>query len=183
MYIGKKLKELRKQKKIKLIDLATKSGVQIATLSRIENLKMTGTLESHMKIAEALDVDVTYLYSDIITQEEQDYTLSEENKTDVYVHNAGSSYEILTTRLMSRKMMPIMLSINVKSKTNIEQGRPGTERFIYVLEGKLEIETDDGPFILDEGHTLHFDGSKKHCFVNKAKKTVKALIVSSPILL
>ena len=69
MYIGKRVQELRKVRGMSLTELAEKSGVQIATLSRIENMKMTGTLESHMNIARALGVDVTQLYSAIIREE------------------------------------------------------------------------------------------------------------------
>ncbi|MCK5178412.1 MAG: helix-turn-helix transcriptional regulator, partial [Candidatus Omnitrophica bacterium] len=62
MYIGKRLRELRMAQGMSLSGLAEKSGVQIATLSRIEHLKMTGTVESHMNIARALDIDITQLY-------------------------------------------------------------------------------------------------------------------------
>ena len=48
MYIGEKLHAIRKAKRISLTELSEKSGVQMATLSRIENKKMVGTLESHM---------------------------------------------------------------------------------------------------------------------------------------
>ena len=44
MLIGKRVKELRKARNMSLSELAKLSGVQIATLSRIENLKMIGTL-------------------------------------------------------------------------------------------------------------------------------------------
>jgi len=61
MYIGEKLHAIRKAKRISLTELSEKSGVQMATLSRIENKKMVGTLESHMQIAKVLGIDVTEL--------------------------------------------------------------------------------------------------------------------------
>ena len=66
MYIGKRLHELRRAKGMSLSQLSQRSGVQIATLSRIEHLKMTGTLQSHMNIARALGVNLGQLYKDII---------------------------------------------------------------------------------------------------------------------
>ena len=39
MYIGEKLHAIRKAKRISLTELSEKSGVQMATLSRIENQK------------------------------------------------------------------------------------------------------------------------------------------------
>src|SRR5882757_9175179 len=65
MFIGSKMLALRKAKRMSLTELSQTSGVQLATLSRIENMKMVGTLESHIQIAKALGVDVTELYKDI----------------------------------------------------------------------------------------------------------------------
>ena len=45
MYIGKRLREIRQAQGMSLTTLAEKSGVQIATLSRMENLKITRTPE------------------------------------------------------------------------------------------------------------------------------------------
>ena len=181
MYIGSKVRELRKQQGMKLIDLAAKSGIQIATLSRIEHQKMTGTLESHMKIAEALGVDVTLLYSDMSVAPESE--IIQEKQTDVFVHSDKSSYEILTTRLMSRKMMPILLKVEPGGSTNVEQGKSGTERFVYILQGKLELTVGDQNYSLKKGNTLHFDGSITHQFKNTAKDNAQALVVTTPILL
>lgn len=180
MYIGKKIKELRKQQNMKLIDLAAKTGIQIATLSRIENCKMTGTLESHMQIAKALGTDVTLLYSDIeVDNDTQDDQLA----ADVFVHSENSSYEILTTRLMSRKMMPILLKIDAGGSTNAEQGKSGTERFVYILKGNLEMRIGDQTYQVKQNNTLHFDGSIKHTFINTSSEPAQALVVTTPILL
>ncbi len=63
--IGNKIKTLRWSKMITLKQLAELSGVQIATLSRIEHNKMTGTVTSHARIANALGVRLVDLYSDL----------------------------------------------------------------------------------------------------------------------
>ena len=60
--LGTHIQQIRKIRKMSLTELAQSSGVQIATLSRIENGKMTGTLGSHMNIAKALGVDITEIY-------------------------------------------------------------------------------------------------------------------------
>jgi transcriptional regulator with XRE-family HTH domain len=56
--LGKRIKELRKSKKMTLVEIAKKTGIDQATLSRMENGKMTGTLDSHMRLAlEAVRAD------------------------------------------------------------------------------------------------------------------------------
>jgi len=182
MYIGTKVKQLRKSLNMTLVELSSKSGVQIATLSRIENNKMTGTLESHMNIAKALGISVTDLYS-AITREGTEPEAGSANGADVFRHSDKSSYEILSKRVLARKMMPILLKIEPGGETNIEEYRPGAERFVFVLEGKLEIRVQKETYVLERNHTLHFDASLPHRFVNVGKSRMRALSVMTPVTL
>ncbi len=183
MYIGKRLKELRKDRGMSLTDLAEKSGVQIATLSRIEHLKMTGTLESHMSIAKALEIDITQLYAGIIKEEDKVDLRTAKSATDVFVHSDKSSYEILTSNILSKKMMPILLKIEENGRTNKEQNQAGTEKFIFVLEGKIEVSIGKESYPLSKHNTLYFDASLEHYFVNKGKSMAKVLCVATPVAL
>lgn len=166
-----------------LSQLAEKSGVQIATLSRIEHLKMTGTLDSHIDIARALGVDLTQLYTDIVKKEERVSLKTSKTTTDVFVHSDKSSYEILTAKVLSKKMMPILLKIEPEGKTNTEQNRITTEKFIFVLEGKIEVVIGGQSYGLSKHNTLYFDASVEHYFVNKGKSVAKVICVATPVAL
>lgn len=183
MYIGKRLKELRKAKGMSLTALAEKSGVQIATLSRIENMKMTGTIESHMNIARALEVDITQLYTDMVQKEDKVDLRTSRSQTDVFVHSDKSSYEILTSKILSKKMMPVLLKVEPGGRTNPEQNLPGTEKFVYVLEGNLEVNIGEEAYTLAKGNTLYFDASVRHHFANTGKTAARALCVGTPAAL
>lgn len=183
MYIGKTLKELRKAAGMSLTELADKSRVQIATLSRIEHMKMTGTLESHMNIARALGVDITRLYAGIVKQEDKVDMGTSQPRTDKFVHSDKSSYEILTSKVLSKKMMPILLKIEPAGKTQKEQNQPGAEKFVYVLDGKIEVHIEGKPYALSKGHTLYFDASVEHYFINNGKSTAKVLCIGTPVAL
>ena len=63
--IGARLRSLRRAQKVRLVELAKASGVDTATISRIETGKMSGTLESHIKLATALGYKLTELYAGI----------------------------------------------------------------------------------------------------------------------
>lgn len=183
MYIGKRVQELRKVKSMSLTELAEKSGVQIATLSRMENMKMTGTLESHMNIARALGVDVTQLYTAIIKEEDKSQVQTPKSLSDVFVHSEKSSYEILTSNILGKRMMPILLKIEAGGQTNTEQNQPGSEKFVFVLEGKIEIQVGERTYALSRHNTLYFDASLEHKFVNAGKSTAKVICVGTPVAL
>ena len=183
MYIGHKIKELRKSQKMTLEDLSEKSGVQIATLSRIENMKMTGSIDSHMNIAKALGVDITQLYANIIKEDRAAEAKEEKAMSEMFVHSDKSSYEILTNKLLSKKMMPVLLKIDSGGKTNAEQNILGSEKFIFILDGKLEVHVGDQSYPLSKNNSLYFDASQKHYFVNQGRVTAKAICVLTPVSL
>lgn len=183
MYIGKKVRTLRKGLNLTLVELSEKSGVQLATLSRMEHHKMVGTLQSHLKIAKALGVEVTELYSDIVPEEK---TISVKTKTaeaDVFVDSHKSSYELLTNQVMSKRLMPILLKIEPGGKTTREQQRAGSEKFIFVIDGKIEVDISGKTYQLSKGHTLYFKSSLPHHFTNKGKATARVLSVLTPVTL
>ena len=186
MYIGKRLREIRKAKGMSLSALAEKSGVQIATLSRIEHLKMTGSLESHMNIAKALEIDVTHLYTDIIKEKDKekvDIKTAKTSGTDMYVHSDKSSSEILTSKVLTKKMMPTLIKMEPEGRTNKEQNQHGSEKFVFVLEGKVDVEVGGECYTVVKNNTLYFDGSIEHVFYNRSKSPAKVLCVTTPVAL
>ncbi|MBU1995835.1 MAG: XRE family transcriptional regulator [Candidatus Omnitrophica bacterium] len=181
MLIGKNVKQLRKSQRISLSELSKKSGVQIATLSRIEHQKMTGTLDSHMKIAKALGVDITILYNNITREETSIDIHTAETTTDIFVHSSKSSYEILTKNILSKRMMPILLTIEPEGITNKEQCKPGSEKFVFVIEGKFDVIINNKEYSLFKANTLYFDSSQEHNFKNSGNITAKVLVVGTPV--
>ena len=183
MQIGKKIKELREERKMSLTELSQQSGIQLATLSRMEHLKMTGTLESHMKIAQAFGVSLPQLYSDIIKEENKIEVKTSKSSSEVFVHSKRSSYEILTAKILSRKMMPILLKIEPGGTTHQEQNQAGCEKFIFVLEGKIEAKIAGETYSLSKNNTLYFDASLEHKFINTGKALARVICVSTPVAL
>lgn len=180
MQIGKKIRELRKAEHLTLQELSKTSGVALATLSRIETGRMTGTLESHMNIAKALGISLVELYGNIVIEDKNIDIQSQKERSDVFVHSDKSSYEILTSKVLSKKMMPIMLKIEAGGKTPQEEARLGTEKFIYVIKGKVEAVISEKSYELDEGDSLYFDASLPHFYKNKTKTLAQFICVISP---
>ena len=182
MYIGETLYAIRKAKRISLTELSEKSGVQMATLSRIENKKMVGTLESHMQIAKALGIDVTELYKGL-SHQNAIIDFDRDKNTELSTHTNDASIELLTKNIMNKKMMPTLVRIEEGGKTNKEQAQGGTEKFIFVLDGHVEINVNAQVFTLHKFNTLYFDASLPHYFRNTGKGMVKLICVGTPVSL
>lgn len=181
--IGGQLRALRKSQGIRLVELAKASGVDAATISRIETGRMTGTLECHMKLARALGAKLTQLYAEIEEAQAKGAVAVQapSARTEVYVHQAGkSSMAMLTTEVLKKKLMPVLITIEPGGSTHQEEAKLGTEKFIYVLEGELEAKVGEEIHVLKRRSTLYFDASLPHSLRNPGGKTMRCLAVTTP---
>ena len=183
MNIGDLIRSFRKEKAMTLLALSEKSGVALATLSRIENNKMTGTLASHMAICGALDVALPDLYKHLTAEKYTPEVQTAESRTEVFVHDKRSISEILVPKVLDKKMMPIMIKLEPKGSTHMEETNRGTEKFIFVLDGKVEASVGEKVFTLNKGDTLYFESSASHYFKNIGASEARLICVSSPPVL
>jgi len=180
MHVGEIVKKLRKEKKMTLLELSEKSGVALATLSRIENGKMTGTLESHMKICEALDIALPDLYRDLSPSKKTVEVQTEKTRTDVFVHDQKTSSEMLASRALNKKMLPVLIKLQKGGSTHKEETKSGVEKFIYVLDGKIEAVLGEERYELSKGDTLYFESSISHYFKNASAVEARLIAVTCP---
>jgi len=159
MKIGKKLKSLRTSRKITLKELSKKSGIQIATLSRMENDIMTGTLESHISICKVLGISLSDFYKEL---EEERKTVSLRKGPKSYVQTRKSSTQMLTSKPMDKKMMPLLIKIEKNGKTTEEKNKVGTEKFLYVIDGKISLSISRENYSLSKADSVYFDASFPH---------------------
>lgn len=183
MNLGKTLNSLRKEREMTLVDLAHKSGVALATLSRMENGKMTGTLESHMKICDALGVALPELYKNLYTSKKTFEIKKDKPHADIFIHNKKFFEEVLASKISEKKMMPVFIRILKGGQTVKEQTKPGAEKFVYVLDGKIEAVVGEGKYILGKHDSLYFESNTPHYYINAgAGESSLISVVSPPIL-
>jgi transcriptional regulator with XRE-family HTH domain len=180
MKIGLKIRNLRRSKGMTLKELSKTSGVALATLSRIETGVMTGTVKSHQAIASAFGVSLAQLYGDMDLAQRPVEFQSQKNRTDLFIHNDKASYHMLTSNVLSKKMMPVILKISPKGETAPEELPKNTEKFIYVLNGECKIYAGTATYSLKMCETLYFDASLRHIIKNTGKKILEAICIISP---
>ncbi|MCK9614466.1 MAG: XRE family transcriptional regulator [Candidatus Omnitrophica bacterium] len=183
MNIGAVIRNLRKDAGLTLAELSQKSNVALATLSRIETGKMTGTLESHMQIAKALGLTLPQFYSEVDKLKANQTEPEQEYRANMFVHNKDASSTILTKDIFNKKMLPVLIELKRGGKTHKEELKLGAEKFIYVLSGKIEIIIGTNKEILEKGTTLYFDASQPHYIKNIGKGDAMCLCVVTPVAL
>ncbi len=185
MKLGEKLKLLRKEKDLTLDKLAQASGVAKATLSRIENGVTSGNLNTHLKICEALGVNLGELYKGLESVEEKVVAFDEKNikEAEVFSYDDKVSSIILAKQTGKKKMLPQLLIIEPQKGTPVEENQPGTDKFIYCLEGEVELKIAEKIYSLKRNSSTYFDSSLPHSLKNTGTKTAKLITVVSPVAL
>lgn len=180
MTIGEKLKKSRNEKGMSLRELATKVELSASFLSQIEQGKASPSIENLKKIANTLDVRVSYLIED---EEDEIKNIHYTKKVDIkYLESKGSNTKmsLLMPKNKEKNMEPIVYEIGINGESGRDFYSHGGEEFIYILDGELDVYIADKKYKLKEGDSLYFKSQMKHRFKNTSKKEVRALWVVSP---
>jgi transcriptional regulator with XRE-family HTH domain len=183
MNIGQVIKNLRKEQRLTLVQLSQMSNVALASLSRMENGKMTGTLESHIQIAKALGLTLPQFYSEVDKFKASQNELQQEYRANMFVHNKGAFSTILTKDIFSKRMLPVLIELKAGAKTHKEELKIGAEKFIYVLKGKIEVIIGANKETLAKDASLYFDASQQHYIKNVGATDATCICVITPVSL
>lgn len=178
--IGDRLKVLRKSKKLTLRQVAERTNLSISFISQVENGKSSITIDSLVKIAEALDVDPSFFFSDGKNK------LRSNKKVMINKHDsleersvvANFTYQDLSGDFPDQSFLPTLVTLEPRHEGVRPLSHSGQE-FIYVLQGILTIIFDDGEVSLEAGESIHMDSTIPHNWLTKTDKPVTFLYVSA----
>lgn len=164
--IGQILKELRKERKLTLKNLAELTDVSISFLSQVERGKSSVTLESLKKIADALKVNPTIFFS------------YDSKADDLESIRQQFYYQDLSNGIPDASYLPILVTLQPGENEGNAFSHSGHE-FLFVVEGTLTVVVDEEKMNLFEQQSIMFDANKMHYWYNLTDKPVRFLVVSS----
>ena len=176
--IGKKLKQLRTEKKLSIAELSRLSEVSTGLISQIERDLVVPSITSLWRLAQALDTNINYFFHDD-SQEDQIITRKGEHRT-IVMHNDSSFYKLLHPNKDDRQLD--MMVITLKSGHTYEKkpiGHEG-EECGYVLKGTLTVYLNGKNHILEEGDSIYFDSSLPHKYVNNGEEDCVSIWAMTP---
>lgn len=179
-WIGSKIKEIRKSQNLKLGELADKTGISIAMLSKIENGRVFPTLPSLIQVLNTLNVDLNEFFADLkgdkefpgyLIKKRADYQSIKKEEESI-----GFDYQLILNHKIERSSMEISL---LTIKPDSKRSHVSTEGFeyLYVIKGNLIYELGDKRFDLEEGDSLFFNGNIPHVPVNKTNTEAIILVI------
>ncbi len=166
--IGERIKNLRESKSIGIEEMASRTGLDIKQIEKIEQSKDIPSLAPLIKIARVLGVRLGTFLDD---QDELGPIISRKGECDKGVSFSTSDtlahkhmdYFSLSPAKSGRHMEPFIIQISPAQKeieftTSSHEG----EEFIYCLEGVVEISYGTTNYILEEGDSIYYDSIISH---------------------
>ena len=176
--IGAKIKALRLQKKLGLVQLGEHSGLSAAMLSKIERGQLVPTLPTLLRIALVFGVGLEHFFVD-----EKKRSIAVVRKADrLRLPNRPGAeqpsyyFESLDFPVTDRKMEAFYAEFPVQSKPSEPHRHDGAE-FIYVVKGQLSVAVDGEPVSLETGDAMYFDSSAIHSYDQHGRSPCSAIIV------
>ncbi len=179
-WIGSKIKDIRKSHNLKLGDLAEKSGISIAMLSKIENGRVFPTLPSLLQVLQTLNVDLNEFFADLKGDKEfPGYILkkrSEYRSIKKEDESIGFNYQLILNQKIEQSSMEISL---LTISGNAQRSPVSTDGFeyLYLVKGNIQYKLDDKILDLEEGDSLFFNGKIPHVPLNKHNEDAIMLVI------
>lgn len=163
--VGEKIKQFRETKGLSLQDLADRTGFSPAFISQIENHLISPPLGALIKIAHGLELEIGKFFDQsgtapftIVRKHERKPTSRVASKEGV---RYGYSYESLAPDKINRKMEPFLVTLEPGAKKGLPYSHEG-EEFLFVLEGRVEIQLGNYTDILEPGDSIYYDSTVPH---------------------
>ncbi len=175
--LGGKIRGLRLKKGLTLKDVSEKTGFSTALLSQIENNIVSPPISTLWKVAQALDVKLTYFFQQSPV-EHQDYFIVRKGKgKSIFRHESryAITYSSLGYGKEDRKMDPYIAQFTGEEEPMEALGHDG-EEFLYVLKGRIHLTYGDRVIILEEGDSIYYDSRVMHMARGSADTVLLAVV-------
>lgn len=178
--MGRRLRRLREERSLTLVEMSKLCDVGISTLSKIENGQVTPVYGTLRKITLGLGVPFERLVAD----EERQSKGARKSVTSLgAARNFVSSryqYSMHASDLISKAMLPLVMVIDSSQPpTESDWSSHEGEEFIYALEGKVIVYLEHyRPITLIPGESIYIDSGMRHGFVNAGGSPARILSVT-----
>lgn len=177
--MGARVKKLRTGQRLTLEALAELSGVSRAMLSKLERGEKNPTLVVAAKIAQALRVGLTDLMG--VAESRRAVVLIPKSSRMIFQDpETGFERQLLSPAFESRSVEFVRHVIpKGASSGELPPYRRGTEKYIVVEQGILQVVIEGQGYSLKAGDTLYFEADIPHRFDNAGKGVCSYYLVVS----
>lgn len=174
--VGTRLRELRTSRDLSLRMLAMKSGLSIHTLSMIEKGKTSPSVSTLYKLAEALNVPITFFFNPDNDRKQVVFVKADER---THIPFTRGVFEGLGGENFISNIEPFLLTLESSANSGPQVMSHTGHEFVFCLRGTLEYHVEHQIYELSPGDSLLFAAHLKHRWKNPGKVVTTALVVVS----
>lgn len=156
-----RLKLLRKKLGITLEVLAEKSGMTKSYLSKVERGLNTPSIAAALKLARALNVNVEELFAEDAPNPTRFSLVRNGERQALSGSGEGPGYSVLANQIGQRSLLPFLISPPMDFSDSTFKEHLG-EEFLFVHEGRVEVDFMNERVILERGDALYFNAQTPH---------------------
>lgn len=177
---GEKLRAVRERRGYTLKAVAQRASVSESLVSQIERNKVSPSVDTLLLIADVLEIDYEYLFSDY--RQKRRVTMVRAAERDSIRRNKVTIHQLSCTDEVAEDpaIEAFLLEIEETGETgDREYGHAGRE-FGIILEGQAELIYGDETYVLDKGDSISFPSNIPHLLKNTGKHVLTAIWVVTP---
>jgi len=178
--LGSKIKDYREFRQISRSELALKANLDENQLECIEEKGIVPSLGHLIKITRALGVRIGTFLDDqdqigpvVVRAGTEKSSVSFSTKSESTREHL--SFYSLAQDKSGRHMEPFMIDIEPSAHSDYKLSSHEGEEFIYVLQGKVEINYGKELYLLNEGDSIYLDSIVAHNVHAAANQKAKIL--------
>ena len=179
--IAVQVKRHRLQAEMSAAELANRTGLSKAMISKIESASTSSSLTTLQRLAQGLNIPVTALFQGADTEREATLTRAGEGSVTVRSGTRhGHEYRSLgSLKRRERAIEPSLVTLTSASDVFPQFQHPGTE-FIHMLEGRMVYGHGSYEYELGPGDSLVFEGEGPHGPLRLVEVPIRFLAVTAP---
>jgi transcriptional regulator with XRE-family HTH domain len=178
--LGARLGRLRKERGWTLEDLAGRTALSRAYLSRLEGGERQPSLSALFDLARAYGVPFSSLLEPEPEAEGPAVVRAADGREQG--GKGGLLYKRLSPGGWAFNMQPLRVVVPAGREEGTRAFRHEGEQWLYVLGGRLRFEVaGEEPIVLGPGDSVHFDADRRHRFEALDAQDVEAIVVACAV--
>jgi transcriptional regulator with XRE-family HTH domain len=174
---GARLRELRLQRGWTLEELACRSGLSKAFLSRLESGGRQASIAAALTLSGIFNVSLASLFESELATEP--CVIVRAADAEVKSIN-GLKYATLSNAGRFFNLQPIKVTVPLSRRGQEHYHHEG-EEWIYVMAGSLTLSLAGKTYGLEPGDAAHFDSRLPHRLIACGEQDAEILLVASPV--
>ena len=177
LLVGKRLKDLRTERGYSLRLLAERSGLNINTLSLIENGKSSPSVSTLQQLSQALDVPIAAFFESEPVEKDVVFTEAENRPTQSF---GSTKMQNLAKDLIDNAVQPFVVTLQPGMGSGDHTIVHTGFEFIYCLSGSIRYQVAQEEYTLNKGDSLVFEAHKPHSWENLGGIPTQILLILYP---